>query len=55
MWTCKNEANKPKETLSLYGNEVEENTLSMSEKKEKPRDGCVRMYGWGKHFCHSTY
>ena len=33
--TYANEANKHKETLSLYGDEGQENTLSTSEKKEK--------------------
>ena len=39
----------------MHDNEGEENTSSVSEKKEKACDSYVSMYEWGKNFCHSTY
>ena len=53
--TCNKEANKHKETLSMHDNEGEENTSSVSEKKEKACDSYVSMYELGKDFYHSTY
>ena len=44
-----------KETSSVYNIKRKENTSSTSENKEKPRDGYVFMYKFGKHLCHSTY
>ena len=52
---CDNEADKYKEILSAYYIKGAEKTLSMSEKKEKARDCCVSMYGYGKNLLHSTY
>ena len=41
--TYDKEANKHKETSSTYSNKVKGKTLSTSEKREKSRDGYVRM------------
>ena len=52
---CNKESNKLKDTLSTYGNKGKEKTSSTSKKKEKARDGYVRMYECRKQFLHSTY
>ena len=47
-------ADKGKHTLSVYDIKGKEKTLSMSEKKEKARDGCVCIYQCSKQLCTST-
>ena len=46
--TYNKEENKHKEISSIYGNKGEEKALRNSEKKEKSRDGYVRMHECGK-------
>ena len=53
--TCKNEANKHKETSITYDNNSKEKTFRNYEKKEKERDGNIIIYECGKTLCHSTY
>ena len=52
---CGKEVDKYKETLSANDIKGKEKTLSMSEKKEKSRDGYVCIYEYGKHLLHSIY
>ena len=47
--TCDKEADKDKETLSVYDIKGREKTLRKSEKKGNPRDGYVYMHECGKH------
>ena len=49
--TCNKEENKHKKNLGTYGSDGEKNTSSMSENKEKSRDGYVCMFECGKLFC----
>ena len=46
---CDKEANKHKETSSVYENKGKKKTSSTSENKVKARDGYVRMYECGKN------
>ena len=55
MVVCDKKADNIKERLSAYDSKGEGKTSGKSEKKEKTRDGYVRMYECNKHSLHSTF